>query len=306
MLTFSKLSKTPFSFQRMTGVTVEQFEKIAVMIRPLWDEAERARLSRPDRQRAIGAGAKYHLPTLNDKLLVLFMYYRTYITMEFLGFLFDIHKSNISRVIEKLEKLMKKTATLLGDKPKRDRSQRKRINNLEDFMKKYPEMKGMIVDATEQETQRPQRGQKAYYSGKKKRHTMKNQIIINEKGEIIDTTDSHPGAKHDKKVFDESPFVKSLPNDIGIDSDSGYQGIKDDFPHARTPFKKKRGGPALNKIQKRFNHSLSRIRVLVENVIRRVKIFKILSYRYRGNRKKHGNIFKSISFITNMKFGFSG
>jgi len=118
----------------------------------------------------------------------------------------------------------------------------------------------------------------------------------------MDTTDSSPGKNHDKKIFDKSRFKKSIPKDIDIMSDSSYQGIKDDFPNATIPLKKNRGGPELNKEQKRENRKIARKRVRIENVIRKIKIFKIPSDKYSGNRKKHSGIFKTIAWITNIKY----
>jgi len=106
MLTYSKLSKKPKIFQKMTGVTLDHYKGIVERMQPYWEENERDRLSRPNRQRRIGAGAKYHLRTLADKMLVLMLYYRTYLTMDFLGLLFDLDKSSISRLVERLEGAM--------------------------------------------------------------------------------------------------------------------------------------------------------------------------------------------------------
>jgi hypothetical protein len=304
MLTYKKLSKREKSFQRLIGVSVGKFDEIVKKVRPYWEEAEKRRLSRPDRERAIGAGGKYRLQSLQDKCLVLFMYFRTYVTMEFLSFMFDLDRANICRLINRLQPVMNEATLFSGDKPKRDRRRRRKINNLEDFLKEYPELEDLIVDATEQRTQRPKRKQKAYYSGKKKCHTLKNQIVINKQGEIIDVTKSSPGRHHDKRIWDESKISKSLPSKIPITSDSGYQGIKDDFPNATLPHKKRRDGPELTKKQKRQNRKISRERILVENVIGRMKIFKILSDRYRGNRKKHSEIFEIVAYVTNVKFGF--
>lgn len=306
MLTYSRLAKKGGSFQKMTGLTVEQFDRVAEIVRPYWERAERTRLSRPDRQRAIGAGGKYRLRTLHDKLLVLFIYFRTYITMEFLGYLFDLDRANICRLIRRLQPVVNEAALLRGDKPKRDRRRKRKINNLEDFLREYPELAELIVDVTEQRIQRPKRNQKAYYSGKKKCHTLKSQIVISKAGEIIDVNRSVPGRHHDKKIWDTSEIARVLPREISITGDSGFQGIQHDFPRATLPHKKRRGGPELTKKQKRQNRKISRIRVLVDQLIGCMKVFKILSDRYRGNRDKHSEIFKIIAYVTNMKLGRLG
>ena len=305
MLTFLKLSKNPGAFQRMTGASVRQFKTIANIILPYWEELERKRLTRANRQRAIGAGAKYRLPTLQDKLLVIFLYYRSYITMEFLGYLFDLNRSNICRLIQRLQIAMNEASVLPGDRPIRDRSRRRKISDLNEFLEEYPEIEDLIIDATEQQVERPKRQQKSYFSGKKKCHTMKTQIVINKEGEIINTSESVPGKNHDRKVSKKSAILNSIPSDMKIMGDSGYQGIKDDFPNATIPHKKKRGGPKLTKEQKHENRKISRKRVLVENVIGKLKIFKILSYKYRGKRKKHGEIVRIIAYIYNIKYNFA-
>lgn len=304
MLAFSKLSKKTSLFKQITGVSPEQCQQIVGTLRPFWDEAERKRLARPDRQRAIGAGAKYHIATLADKVMVLLIYYRTYITMDFLGLLFDLDKSSISRLVGRLETAMKKSATLPGDKPKKP-SRRKKISTMEEFLKEYPEMRDLIIDVTEHPIGRPKRRQKEYYSGKKKGHKIKSQITINTDGGIVDVEGGKPGARHDKKIFDESEIKAILPRDMEMWVDLGYQGIREDFPNAEIPYKKKRGGPILNKIQKRLNRAKARVRIFVEHVIGRLKIFHILSDRYRGNLQKHEDIVRTISYITNLKYGFA-
>jgi len=304
MLTFLKLSKKPYLFKQMTGVGPEQCERIVETLHPFWDEAERRRLSRPDRQRAIGAGAKYHLQTLADKVIVLLIYYRTYISMDFLGLLFDLDKSSISRLVGRLEGVMKKAAILPGDKPKKQ-LRRKKISTMEEFLKEYPEMKELIIDVTEHSIERPKRGQKKYYSGKKKGHKIKSQIVINDKGAIVDVEGGKPGSRHDKRIFDESRIKTVLPKDMKMWADLGYQGTQEEFPNVELPYKKKKGGPILNKIQKRINRAKARVRVFVEHVIGRLKTFHILSDRYRGELKKHEGIVRAIAFITNLKYGFA-
>ena len=167
---YSKLSKKPKMFRKITGIAVDHYKEIVEKMQPYWEESERERLSRPNRKRQIGGGPKYHLRTLEDKMLPLFLYYRTYITMEFLGLLLDLDKSSISRIIERLEKVMKKIDLLPGDKPKKKSSRRNKINNMEDFLKEYPEMRELIIDVTEHPIERPKRQQKKYYSGKKTPH----------------------------------------------------------------------------------------------------------------------------------------
>ncbi len=74
---------------------------------------------------------------------------------------------------------------------------------------------------------------------------------------------------------------------IKIIADKGYQGIAKIHELSETPIKKPRGGK-LTKEQKKYNRQLNRLRIVVEHVNRRLKIFKILSYRYRNRHKRFG------------------
>jgi len=71
-------------------------------------------------------------------------------------------------------------------------------------------------------------------------------------------------------------------------------------PNSQTPAKKSKLHP-LSQEQKASNRALSRKRILIENIIRRLKIFRILSERYRNRRKRFGLRFNLIAAICNME-----
>jgi transposase len=83
-------------------------------------------------------------------------------------------------------------------------------------------------------------------------------------------------------------------------ADSGYQGLKDWHVKAETPTKKTKLNPLTDE-QKSSNRKLSRERILVENIIRRLKIFRILSERYRNRRKRFALRFNLIAAIHNLE-----
>jgi hypothetical protein len=97
-----RLSRQPEAFERLTGLSVAKFLQLLKDIEPLWEAAERKRLSKRERKRAIGAGTPYSLP-LGDILLMLLIYYRTYVTHAFLGFMFHLDDSNVGRCINRLK-----------------------------------------------------------------------------------------------------------------------------------------------------------------------------------------------------------
>ena len=107
-LTYSNLSKRPHVFQRMTGVTVSEFQEIVNRVHPLWGTSvELLKKS---------AGRWSVLKTFEDKVMSLLIYYRTYITHEFIGHLFGLHNSNVCRLFKKLEPLMGKRLAIKKDR----------------------------------------------------------------------------------------------------------------------------------------------------------------------------------------------
>ncbi len=69
--------------------------------------------------------------------------------------------------------------------------------------------------------------------------------------------------------------------------DKGYQGIQKLHANSQLPHKKPRGGQ-LNRAQKADNRALARHRVVIEQVNRCLKVFRILAERYRNRRRRFG------------------
>jgi hypothetical protein len=91
-----RLSKRPVAFKRLVGLNVPQFMELLEKFEPLMAVADAKRLNKRERQRKIGAGNEYSL-TLCDRLLMTLIYYRTYVSQEFLGYLFDLDDANVCR-----------------------------------------------------------------------------------------------------------------------------------------------------------------------------------------------------------------
>ena len=143
-----------------------------------------------------------------------------------------------------------------------------------------------------------QKKQKGSYSGKKKRHTQKAQVIVNKKTAQIIATAFAKGSVHDFQLFKISRL--GIAEEIECLADSGYQGLDKQHTNSRTPKKKSKYYP-LTSEQKENNRELAGQRILVENVIGRLKVFRILSERYRNRRKRFGLRFNLISAIYNFE-----
>jgi len=130
-----------------------------------------------------------------------------------------------------------------------------------------------------------QKKQKKYYSGKQRCHTLKIQLLINQGTQEILCTALGIGKEHDFRIFKNSRI--KARKEIQIVADKGYQGIKTYHNNSKIPYKKPRKGK-LSQEQKEFNRQQARVRIKVEHVIRLLKVFRILSSRYRNRRKRFG------------------
>ena len=123
-------------------------------------------------------------------------------------------------------------------------------------------------------------------------------MIICEESEEVIATYFGKGKTHDYKLYEESRV--RLSKAVGMKADSGYQGIQ--RKHAKVLLPKKNSKlKKLTKEEKKANRELSSKRIKVENVIRRLKIFRILGERYRNRRKRLGLRFNLISGIYNLE-----
>ena len=116
--------------------------------------------------------------------------------------------------------------------------------------------------------------------------------------ERILATDFCNGSEHDFQLFKNSRCI--LAQETCLLADAGYQGVVALHTNSQTPAKKSKLHP-LSHEQKADNRDLSRKRILIENIIRRLKVFRILSERYRNRRKRFGLRFNLIAAICNME-----
>ena len=123
-------------------------------------------------------------------------------------------------------------------------------------------------------------------------------MIVDQKTQAILATAFANGNQHDFELFKESRCFFS--NHIRSLADSGYLGLGNLHANSQIPAKKSKLHP-LTKEQKASNRQLSHERILVENVIRKLKIFRILSERYRNRRKRFSLRFNLIAAIYNLE-----
>ncbi len=115
--------------------------------------------------------------------------------------------------------------------------------------------------------------------------------------EIVATSFSY-GSKHDFQLFKDDGC--EIAEHIRILADAGYQGLAELHENCQTPFKKSKYHPLTQK-KKQRNRALARKRILIEHIFRKLKVFRILSERYRNRRKRFALRFNLIAAIHNLE-----
>jgi DDE superfamily endonuclease/Helix-turn-helix of DDE superfamily endonuclease len=290
------LCKHPSVFRAMTGLTVGAFDDMLPGLLEAFAADRRRRLDRPGRRRAIGGGDDFDLAPA-DQLLLTVVWLRHYPTQECLGYLFGVSDSTAKRAVDRCLPLLEKSGRDTMRLPDPGKGKRR---DLPALLKQTPEL-AVIVDTFEQRTQRPRRKQRAWYSGKKKAHTIKGQVAVDEDGRIADVGPSRPGRWADLRVFKRSGLCGRLIRaKVGVLGDLGFVGIDKLHPGLRgaTPRRKPRGQERPPE-DRRYNRAFARRRVKVEHGIGRLRRFQALSQVDRHRRKRHTARVRAVAGLVN-------
>ena len=250
-------------------------ELLAAVLPPLVEKRHAQQGAKKNRQRAVGGGRRRKLLPYQEVLLTL-VYLRHNVSHAVCGQMFSV-SADIS------ENSFHEVIALLRDVCPADRWEAEKK-----WTKKEPSwhpdtLDLVLVDSFETPISRPSLPdmQRKFYSGKKKRHTTKTQIITNKQGEVLAIEPGYPGPLSDKKLYEQSAAAGQYPQ-AARRADLGYQGV----PEMLLPHKKVRGkagekAPELTRQQKEENRHAARARVPVEHGVRRVKAWRILRDEYR-------------------------
>src|SRR6266542_2177665 len=225
---------------------------------------KREQANRPRRKRAVGAGRKRRLPTPQEVLLTL-TYLRHNTCHEVVGAMFGVSADTSENTFHEVVEVLKELC------PAERFAAQKRWQRGEPPWKPQDEDL-LLIDSFETPVRRPsnQEAQRRVYSGKKKRHTVKTQVVTDPKGEILEIQPGYRGPTADKRLYEESGVETRFP-EAEKRGDLGYQGAAG----VKVPHKKPKGGE-LTVEQKEENRLLAQVRVHVEHGIRRIKGWRIM------------------------------
>lgn len=292
------LSRYPAVFRALTGLTIAQFDALDAEVVPRLKAAERRRLSRPARRRAIGAGRRFALAD-RDRLLLAVVWLRRYPINAVLGFLFGVEETTALRIVRRVLPVLEAAgldAMRLPDPGKGKRP------DLDELLRDTPGL-AVVVDTFEQRVQRPRDRATAdgYYSGKQQRHTLKSQVAIDERdGRVVDVPDSVRGPTADLTLLKDSGLLDRLPPGVGALGDLAYVGIGALHPLGATPRRKPRGQPRPPE-DVAYNTAFARRRVRVEHVIGRLRAYQALSRTDRHHRRGHTARTRAVAGLVNRR-----
>ena len=147
---------------------------------------------------------------LEDQALVCLQYWREYRTYFHIAGDWQVSESTVCRIVHWVE------STLIV-------SGKFRLGGKKSLLTSSQKPKTVVMDVTKSPIERPKHGQKRFYSGKQKRHTLKSQLIIDQETQEIRCVVNGYGRQHDYKLFlDSKVRFHALTESL---EDSGYQGI---------------------------------------------------------------------------------
>ncbi len=292
------LSQHPDVFRSLTGLRVAEFEALAAELLPCFAAAEHQRLDRPNRQRAIGGGRAFGL-TPRDQLLCTVIWLRQYPTYPVLAYLFGSDDATVRRYVVRWLPLLEATGQDTMRMPDPGRQRRKPLDAL---LADLPAV-AVLIDTFEQRIQRPTERSEAdrYYSGKKKQHTLKSQVAIDEEtGEVVDVAASVPGPTADITLLEKSKLLDRLPDEVGGLGDLAYVGIDKRQRRSAAPRRKPRGKerPAEDIA---YNRAFARRRIPVEHTIGQLRQFQALSQMDRHHQHHHTARVRAVAGLVNRR-----
>jgi hypothetical protein len=237
LIKFQLLKKNLAAFQCFTGLNLAAFYELL----PSFEQAYEADLDKRDkervrkRQRERGGGRNGALSGLENKLLFILFYFKVYPVQEVQGYVFGMGQTQAGEWINRLTPILNQALGYEKQLPAR------KAQDIEQVLKMCPDLE-FIIDGTERPIRRPKskKKQEDNYSGKKKRHMVKNNVVTEKRTKKVKVLSATvEGKKHDKKLADEQAIP--FPKRSKVWQDTGFQGYEPEGVTTYRPMKKLKG-----------------------------------------------------------------
>lgn len=286
------ITNNPQETKRLIGIDYDSLQQLITQAVAL--EKQNIVLNERGKIRIIkaGGGRKPKL-SATEQILLTLIYLHHLPTFQMLGVQFGVSESTAYNLFHYWSNILRELlpASLLEQVKKNDWDW--------EWVKELLVEWELVVDSSEQARERPKlyQEQKKFYSGKKKNHTLKNQLIVLPNGaEIVDVTVGKPGSSSDINLFRErqAEFAANQK----FKGDKGYIGeVQIETPH------KKPKKPELTPEQKEENKQISAQRIVIEHVIRLVKIFRVAQERFRLRPQSYERVILTVCGLVRLRVG---
>ena len=235
MIEYSKLKEKPREFLAVTSLTDEEFQALLPTFEKCYELLlpPKPKPSKKKKQRAGGGGRRSKLPSPSEKLLFILVYQKTSPLQVAHGLQFGLSQGQVNYWVHRLLPVLQMSLSEMGMKPLRTGKE------VADSIEGSEGGANLSLDAAERLLQRPVNDdkQREKYSGKRKTHTDKNLLLVNENTKkVVYLSETADGKKHDKKLADESRI--SYPKNASLTQDTGFQGYQPEGVLVQQPKKK--------------------------------------------------------------------
>lgn len=292
MPTYTELKDNPRQFLAITSLTVAEFDRLLPKFREIHESrySPTQTQSGQARQRGVGGGRKSQLATVEDKLLFILMYQKTYPIQTVQGLSFGLSQPRTNELIHDLMPILDAALTQLGCTPERDPA-----TFPDAYAEVPPPARAFQIDGTERRRLRPKNAKKQgeNYSGKKKAHTDKNLLIIEEyRRQVAYLSQTYPGATSDKKAADLETI--QYPPGSRLTKDRGFQAYEPPGVHTIQP-KKQMRGQFLSLVDQLSNRLIAKDRIVIEHILASVKRCRIVKDVFRNLKQGFSDLVMQIA-----------
>jgi hypothetical protein len=294
---YEQWRKNEIRFVAMTGYSVKQFDELL----PYFEQSHTTYFSRFQINGKRRSGARRFvlyvnspLPAITERLAFILSYVKLNPLQEHQADLFNMEQKQCHEFVHSLKIVLDDALALACVLP---------AHTDKEFQKALAVVaseRRLLHDGTEREVPRPvnKQAQAAHYSGKRKKHTVKNAVITNALCYVLFVSLSFNGSVHDKRIADEN---YTIPPGYTLWQDCGYQGYQPDGVTIVQPVKKPKG-KELSEEQKETNRTISGFRVRIEHAIGSVKRCRIVKDECRLRKNKFvSTIFRTCAGLHNLR-----
>lgn len=234
-MSYKELSRHPRQLLAMTGYTQKEFDALFPYVVKEFETTMRATTlqNTTRRTRAYGVYRNSPLPTMEDKLLFILVSLKQAPTQDVQGALFGMYQPEAHRWIHLLHGVVNQALAAAHELPARPQAA---------WQATEPTAGTYVHDGTERPIPRPRDAEKQseMSSGKKKRHTVKNNLLGDSQQNVALLTTTCEGKRHDKRVADEAAYL--VPKESILYQDTGFQGVAMEGVTIKQPKKPQRQG----------------------------------------------------------------